>query len=980
MDRWSRRDVLIGGAAVPALSLLHLSPITQWATAQSQANEATQRERLLMDFGWRFHMGNACDSAKDFGFASGRSREFQKTGDFLPIAALAYDDTDWRDLDLPHDWAIELPFTNDSDLASKGFYPIGRSFPQNSVGWYRKVFMLPEGDKGKRVSIEFDGVYREALVVFNGFYIGQHRGGYDSFSFDLTDFINPGAPNVLLVRVDATMSDGWFYEGAGIYRHVWLVKTAPVHVKKWGTFVRSTLENGTAHLRIRTEIENDSDAPRRVQVRSTIVDPFGKQVGKVASRSVLVADCDGCTYEQQITIPNPSLWSMEERSLYNLVTEVEANGQISDRYETGFGIRTLKFDANRGFFLNGQPVKVKGTCNHQDHAGLGVALPDAAQYFRVRKLQSMGCNAYRTSHNPPSPELLEACDALGMLVLDETRMMSSNTEAMSQYEDLLRRDRNHPSVFMWSLGNEEHESTTEVGLRILSSMKHQTEKIDGSRPVTVAPPPLGLGLGQGGLKVSDVMGYNYADPQIEAFHEQHPSIPTMGTENVSAVATRGIYKIDTERGFVSSYDPYTTTGRASGEGWWRFADARPWLSGGFVWTGFDYRGEPSPYKWPNISSQYGVIDTCGFPKDTYYYFQSWWTEKPVLHVFPHWNWLGLEGKQIAVRVLTNLDRVELIHNGRSLGSKAVQKDTHLQWDVVYEPGAIEARGFKNEELVMASRRETTGKPAKLAIHADRKVLSADGEDLAFFTIEVQDSEGRIVPTTDNEITFRVTGPGRLKGVGNGDPTSHESDIGSTRKAFSGLCLAIVQVKKDAGQIQIEASSPGLASSTATIIATSVTLRPQLPPWIRPVPRGEGVTGLWRAIAATQEGGPEALQLNMHGDTVYTFIQHGASLTGTVEAPPPIFGAVTSGLIEEGRVDGTNISFRVGSTRYVGVVTGDRIEIQRSAPPRRAAQPATQVDTNPAIVIGPPPDGTDPSLAGLNRRMSLPPIILRRAIR
>ena len=381
---------------------------------------------------------------------------------------------------------------------------------------------------------------------------------------------------------------------------------------------------------------------------------------------------------------------------------------------------------------------------------------------------------------------------------------------------MVRRDRNHPSVFLWSMGNEESISVTDTGLRILTSMKRIAVKHDGSRPITIAPPPMGDYMGKGGLAVCDIMGYNYADPQAEAYHKANPKVAVIGTENVSAVGTRGIYVTDRAKGYVSSYDPYTTTGRASAEGWWRFVSARPWVAGGFVWTGFDYRGEPSPYQWPNISSQYGVIDTCGFPKDTFFYYQSWWTSKPVLHVFPHWNWPGLEGQEIVVWVHSNMDRVELFHNGQSLGAKDLPKDQHLAWNVTYAPGTIEARGYKGGQQVMTAKRETTGAPAKLVLRPDRQEIAADGEDVAICAVEVQDAQGRVVPITSNEVSFNVSGPGNVIGTGNGDPTNQESDIGSTRKAFSGLCMAIVQSTKSAGSIRVEATSPGLTGATATI--------------------------------------------------------------------------------------------------------------------------------------------------------------------
>ncbi len=971
MKPWSRRDLLKSGMAVPAAMPLELSAAPAPADAgqsETPAGKAAPRERLLLDFGWRFHFGHAGDAAKDFGFGSGRSGGFQKTGGFLSPGNLAFDDGDWKAVDLPHDWVIGLPFRNDPALSSKGFYPLGRDYPETSVGWYRRVFDLPASDSGRRITVEFDGAYRDTMVVFNGFYIGRHGGGYDPFSFDLTDFATIGGPNVLLVRVDATLSDGWFYEGAGLYRHVWLAKAAPVHVKKWGTLVRAEVQPGHATISIRTEVENQGKGGQNVRVISTVVDPAGKAVGKAASAPAGIPEWGERRYDQQVAVKDPALWSLEERNLYKLVTEVESGGTITDRYETRFGIRDLKFDAEKGFFLNGKPVKVKGTCNHQDHAGIGVALPDAVQYFRIRKLQEMGCNALRTSHNPPTPELLNACDELGMLVLDETRMLSSNPEGLAQFENMVRRDRNHPSVFLWSMGNEEGISATEIGLRLLTSMKRVAIRNDGSRPVTIAPPPMG-DLGRGGLAVCDVMGYNYADPQAEAYHKGHPDVPICGTENVSAVATRGAYVTDREKGTVSSYDPYTTTGRASAEGWWRFVDARPYISGGFVWTGFDYRGEPSPYQWPNIGSQYGIIDTCGFPKDTFFYYRSWWTAKPVLHVFPHWNWPGLEGQEIAVWVHSNVDRVELFHNGQSLGAKDVQKDQHLAWNVKYAPGAIEARGYKNGQQVLTAKRETTGAPAKLVLRTDRHEIAADGEDVVVCAVEVHDAQGRVVPITDNQVDFKVTGPGKVLGTGNGDPANHEPDPGSSRKAFAGLCMAIVQGTKSAGALNVEATSPGLTRAAATITARAVKLRPQAAVWERTVPGGSGITGLWRPAVSG------------NGDMVFTFRQDGNALTGSLESAGGggFGGGAGGGAIEDGKIDGAGVSFRVGSATYSGTATADRIELRRSGPAGRGGRSgAANTATGPRPVIGPAPDGTDPSFGGGGRgRQAPPPLVLRR---
>jgi beta-galactosidase len=992
MKTLSRRDLLktslLAPAAVAAQGMGPMGAVIEAAAQETHpqpANAATKpavsgagRERLLMDFGWRFHLGNANDPAKDFNFGLGRTGTFQKTGNFLPAGNLAFDDGDWNAVDLPHDWAIELPFENDPALASKGFYPLGRTYPATSVGWYRRVFEIPAADTGKRINIEFDGSYRETMVVFNGFYIGRHSGGYDPFSFDVTDFVIPGGKNVLLVRVDATSSDGWFYEGAGIYRHVWLVKTNPVHVKRWGTFVSAEVKPGEAALSIRTELENSAVTAQDARVISTVLDPAGKEVGKTVTPIASIAPDDEQIYKQQVTVKKPQLWSLEERNLYTLVTEVRAGGGIIDRCETPFGIREVKFDAEKGFFLNGKPVKLKGTCNHQDHAGVGAAVPDAVQYYRIRKLQEMGCNSLRTSHNPPTAELLNACDELGMLVFDETRMMSSNPEGLSQFENLVRRDRNHPSVFMWSMGNEEGQANTDTGLHILTAMKAVANKHDGSRPVSIAPI---RAIGVGGLVECDVMGYNYMDPGAEAYHKEHPDKPVIGTETVSAVCTRGIYITDQEKGYVGSYDPYTTTGRASAEGWWRFCNARPWLAGGFVWTGFDYRGEPSPNGWPNISSQYGIIDMCGFPKDTFFYYQSWWTAKQVLHLFPHWNWPGMEGKEIAVWVHSNLDKVELFLNGQSLGAKEMKKDSHLAWNVKYAAGAIEARGYKGDKLVMTDKRETTGAPAKLVMNADRTTVSADGEDVAMFAVEVHDAQGRVVPITDNEVMFKVSGAGKLIGTGNGDPTNQEPDKGTARKAFCGLCMGLVQSVKTAGSITVEVTSPGLTSASVTIEAKATTLRPQVTTWEREVPSGGGITGLWRLLRGGGGASPAPF-MAAESSALFTLHQDGTKLTGTMEsaAGGSFFGSGEGGTpIDAGKVDGDKISFKVGNTSYAGTMKGDQIELQRTLD-LTAQTPHPAEASGPRPAIGPPPDGTDPSRGPQMRPPTSMKVILRRVTR
>jgi beta-galactosidase len=531
---------------------------------------------------------------------------------------------------------------------------------------------------------------------------------------------------------------------------------------------------------------------------------------------------------------------------------------------------------------------------------------------------------------------------------------------------------------MWSMGNEESQASTEKGEHILTAMKAVAYEHDGSRPVSIAPI---FAIGTGGLAVCDVIGYNYMDPGAEAYHKSHPERPVIGTETVSAVGTRGIYVTDPSKGFVGSYDPYTTTGRASAEGWWSFCSSREWLSGGFVWTGFDYRGEPSPYQWPNVSSQYGIIDTCGFPKDSFFYYQSWWTTRPVLHLFPHWNWPGMEGKQIAVWVYSNLDKVELFFNGQSQGAKEVKKDSHVAWIVTYAPGSIEARGFKDGKQVMTAKRETTGAAAKLVMSADRQEVSANGEDVAMFAVAVQDAQGRVLPITDNEVTFKVSGEGKLMGTGNGDPTDHAPDQGTSRKAFSGFCMAVVQSSKSAGSITVEATSPGLATAGLTIPTRSVRLRPQVAVWEREVPSGPGVTGLWRPIPATGNDNPLAGFLGLNGAMVFTIRQENTGLTGTVEGGGGGFfsGSDAPVPITDGKVDGASISFKTGRTVYTGEVKGDQIELQRTIS-LGFEMPKTIEPTGPRPAIGPPPDGTDPSFGSTFR---LPPsisVVLRRVQR
>lgn len=842
MRKWTRRDVVKGGLAgagglmVPkwADALVNGAANTLHEDQQPPFVDLTQhppfaagaRERLLLDFGWKFHFGHASDPGLDFGYGRGNDGAFAKTGHLFAPARERFDASTWRDVNLPHDWAVELPFVNDPALTSHGFKPVGRAYPATSVGWYRKSFAIPATDAGRRLWLEFDGVYRNAIVALNGIYLTTALSGYAPFSVDITDMVHVGAENVLCLRVDATENEGWFYEGAGMYRHAWLVKAAPVHVPQWGTFVTSEVRGHDAEVTVQVTVANDSGADTTCRVGTRIVDDAGTSRGTARSGTVRLPAWESATVSLRTTVHDADLWSIEHPALYRAQATIEVDGAVVDGTETPFGIRTLRWDADRGFFLNGQHVELQGTCNHQDHAGVGSALPDRLQYYRIARLKEMGCNAYRTSHNPPTPELLDACDRLGMLVLDETRMFASSQEGLSQFERLIRRDRNHPSVFCWSIGNEEPTQATDVGARMAASMKRLARRLDPTRPITEAMDDT---WGPGLSAVVDVQGFNYGDDKrIDAFRAKFPTKWSMGTEVGSTVSTRGIYANDKVRGYVEAYDTQFPPWAATAEHWWSTYAARAFLAGGFVWTGFDYRGEPTPYGWPCINSHFGIMDTCGFAKDNFYYYKAWWGRDPVVHILPHWNWPGREGQDVRVWVHANVDEVELLLNGTSLGRQRVTPNAHLAWQVPYAPGTLEARGFTRGQQVLVDRRETTGAPSAITLTPDRATIDADGEDVSVIVVRVVDAQGRVVPVAGDEIEFTVSGAGTLIGLGNGDPSDHTPDKGTVRRAFNGLCMAIVQSGRNAGTITIRAAADGLAPASVDIACRSATLRPSLP--------------------------------------------------------------------------------------------------------------------------------------------------------
>ncbi|MDC7685110.1 glycoside hydrolase family 2 TIM barrel-domain containing protein [Asticcacaulis sp. BYS171W] len=783
------------------------------------------RERIRLDLDWRFHFGHAADMSKDFGYGLDLRTHAKQGARVATNTGHDYDDSGWRRLDLPHDWAVELPFVNNPNytptgkpdeedmLAAHGYKPLGRDYPDTSIGWYRKVVPVSPADKGKRLWIEFDGVFRDCVVIFNGFLLKRHESGYTSFQVDITDFINTDdKPNILTVRVDATQGEGWFYEGAGIYRHVWLVKTNAVHIPQWGVWVRGKTD-GT--VEIETTVRNASDGTRALAVTSSI-GPTDRPTAFQTTGGTAEPD-QTLTVRQTLKIADPVLWSIETPHLYKLVTTVGDGKGGEDTVITFFGLRDIRFDSEKGFLLNEKPVKLKGTNNHQDHAGVGAAIPDALQLWRLQQLKEMGSNAYRCSHNPPTPEVLMACDRLGILVIDETRKMSSSEDGLYQLDAMIRRDRNHPSVIAWSICNEEPLQGTTRGIEVGRTMKALCKRLDPTRPVTAA---LDNSYGKGITSVVDVLGFNYRHGQMEKFHADFPNLPIYGSETGSTVSTRGEYVTDAAKSYVRAYDTEHPWWASTAEAYWPLFDEKAFIAGGFIWTGFDYRGEPTPYnRWPSISSHFGVLDTCGFPKDNYYYYRAWWKAEPLLHLFPHWNWAGKEGETIPVWVHSNLDAVELFVNGKSAGKKAVVRNRHLEWDVVYQPGKIQAFGYKDGKVVLKQTRETAGDAVKLVLTADRNTLKADGQDVAVLRVEAFDAKGRPVPRADQLVTFDITGPGAIIGVGNGNPTSHEPDKASKRHLFNGLAQAIVQSGRSGGTIRVTATATGLTSAQVVISTT-----------------------------------------------------------------------------------------------------------------------------------------------------------------
>jgi beta-galactosidase len=781
------------------------------------SNVYGQQGRTVADFDkdWHFHLGDVNDGEK-----------------------VSFNDADWRMLNVPHDWSVEGKFSKDNPAT-----PEGGALP-GGIGWYRKTFTVPAASKSNLIYIDFDGVYQKSDVWINGHHLGFRPNGYISFRYELTPYLNFGGKNTIAVKVDNSVQpNSRWYSGSGIYRNVWLVTTNKLAVDHWGIYVTTpSVSNESATVKVATRILNHTQNTGSINLTTTITDAQGKTVAAKSSQidlkdSVTIAN-------QDIQIDKPILWSVDRPYLYKVITKISGQS-VADVYTTTLGIRYFNFDADKGFSLNGKPLKILGVCDHHDLGSLGAAVNTRALERQLQMLKEMGCNGIRTSHNPPAPELLDLCDKMGFIVMDEAFDCWEWKKAKYDYhlffkewhkrdlEDQIKRDRNHPSVIIWSIGNEIPQQSDTSALRLAPELAGIVRSLDNTRPITTAndrPDTSNKIIKSGAI---DLIGYNYHEYNYATFHDRYPGKKFIATETTSGLETRGYYEQPSDSiriwpsynkgvksgnpdNTVSAYDNTRPPWGSTHEATWKVMKKYDFLSGMFIWTGFDYLGEPTPYSWPSRSSYFGIIDLAGFPKDVYYMYQSEWTNKPVLHIFPHWNWEP--GKLIDVwAYYNNADEVELFLNGKSLGVKRKNgDDLHIMWRVKYEAGTLKAVSRKNGKVVLTREIHTAGAPAKIELVADRKQIKAGGKDLSFITVRILDKNGNVVPTADNLVNFKINGQGFIASVDNGDEVSHDPFKADYRKAFNGLALAIVQAKEKAGTITFTATSQGLQSASLTL--------------------------------------------------------------------------------------------------------------------------------------------------------------------
>lgn len=766
-------------------------------------------------------------------------------------AAVLADESHWEKVTVPHDWAIKGPFSVENDLQTvkvtedgekKASTRSGRTggLPYAGVGWYRKHIRIGKEEEGKAFALEFDGAMSHAKVFVNNRFAGEWPYGYASFSFPITDLIRFGEDNVIAVRLENHNNSARWYPGAGIYRNVRLVKTNPVHIAHWGTYITTPeVSAASALVKIQTTLESAGSLPAGMHLETRIYNSLNQQVGEHSSQGQLTLQP-----VQEIRINQPQLWSAEHPTLYHAITRIVKGKEVIDEYKTDFGIRTVSFNPATGMQVNGEKVKLKGVCLHDDLGALGMAVNKSALRYRFTLLKEMGCNAIRGTHNPHAPEVLELCDEMGFYFIDEAfdewskgKMDSGYSTLFNQWagkdmEAMIRRDRNHPALIMYSIGNEIREQNEKDGAEVARYLTKICHETDPTRPVTAGFNNMNPAIKNGLADAVDIPGWNYKPDQYASLHRQHPNWVMLGSETASTVSSRGVYKLPAEIGIMktwpdnqsSSYDLEFCSWSQLPDKEWENQE-NDFMVGEFVWTGYDYLGEPTPYSsnWPSRSSYFGIIDLSNIPKDRYYLYQSQWSAKKVLHVLPHWNWEGREGTKVPVYVYTNYPSAELFINGKSWGKKSVDKKVllnkyRLRWeDALYEPGEVKVVAYDEAGNAVETKRiKTAGQPATIHLDPSHAKLSANGEDLSFVTVSIRDKDGNICPMADNLVHFSVTGAGRLRAVDNGNAASLEPFEADYRKAFSGKCMAIIQSSDQAGTITVKASGEGLGTATLTI--------------------------------------------------------------------------------------------------------------------------------------------------------------------
>jgi beta-galactosidase len=860
-----------------------MSLLVLFAMGCTNTNAESSMRRQSLNSDWKFTKGDPAGTGDKLAYPNIKkwllptANDFNQTARFdhpadnlggdVEYTHADFDDSGWRSLNLPHDWGIEGPFNQE--------YPgeTGK-LPWWGVAWYRKHFKLGPDDAGKQISLEIDGAMAYATVWINGQCAGGWPYGYASWRVDLTQHVKPG-DNVIAIRLDNPPDSSRWYPGGGIYRNVWLTKTAPIHVGHWGTYITTpNVSKDAATINVATTIDNDSAKDDSAKFTTSIYDTDkdgNRTGGAIASLEISGVEIGGgksITNQSKIEIKNPNLWSVDNPHLYLAVTTLAQAGKTIDTYETHFGIRTIQFTANDGFHLNGERLKIQGICDHHDLGALGSALSYRALQRQLEILKSMGCNAIRTSHNPPAPELLDLADRMGFVVMDEGFDCWEHQKKPNDYHKLfddwhemdfraqIRRDRNHPCVVLWSIGNEIYEQGVPAKHYLGKQLTDIAHQEDATRPTVSACNQDHSGY-NGFNKIMDVFGDNYDKNDYIRFRNANPDQPVIGSETASCVSTRGEYffpvtqdKMEGRSNFqVSSYDYYAPRWAMPPDWEFKAQDEAPYCVGEFVWTGFDYLGEPTPFngdstnllnftdpaeqakvaeelkelgkiKVPSRSSYFGIIDLAGFPKDRYYIYQAHWRpDFPMAHILPHWNWPERIGEVTPVHVYSSGDEAELFLNGKSLGKKTRGKYQYrFHWDdVVYEPGELHVVTWKNGKKWAEDTVKTTGDAAKVTLKPDRPTIHADGEDLSFVTVTIADKDGQMVPRTHNLVKFQIEGPGEIAAVDNGDPTSFEPFQASQRKAFNGLALVIVRSKPgQSGQITLKATADGLEGSQASI--------------------------------------------------------------------------------------------------------------------------------------------------------------------